>query len=465
MKKRVKGILTGALVATMFIAGCSGIAPVTNNQSGIIYNGGAVVSVGDHLIYANGFVSGVDDFSVSSDSEYKAAQSYAYLSRTNKAEFIGDKYENENQINQLSSSVVGFSNNYMFALGNNLYYASPNLHKTSENKHVWKYISIFKSDLSGNNEKEIYTTTAYDSTKAQIKALEFEGSYYLVIFDGTNIVSINLSNDNAHIVSEKATSVALPDENESWDGYIYYTESRLSDVGQKGNIVYKSNIKEMSSSIICQENDLTIKFTGRVENTLFYSRTNEVNGVTETYSHNTENQTLSFKTAGKRFYSLEISNVESVAENNTLYKGYTFDVVVSSKTQVMYYNIYTANNTQAYQPEILLTGDSGFADMIVNYGLDYYYITAESIEKIDLSSKQTQTIVSGFTFTPGVYGYDFAYVDGEISRLDNIYFFSQIPELENEDESSEGTEKDENYYLYGVEASGVSDPFLVGKKA
>ena len=461
MKKGIKTVLAGALLATTLIAGCSGITPITNKEKGILFNGGGVVSVGDHLIFANGFVSGVEDFSTSSDSEYKKAQKYAYLSRTDMSKFEGSISKNENQVNKLSDKVVGYANTYMFVKGNNLYYATPNLHKTKENKHVWKYVTFFKSDLNGGGQKEIYTTKAYDSSKAEIRALEYNDKYYIVIFDGTNIVKIDLSNDKASTISSKATSVALPDENEQWDGNIYYTESRESDVGQAGNITYKASIESGKSEQICNRTDITISFTGRVKDTLFYSMTKEGISITETYIYDTVSQKGSIDTAGSMFYSLPISNVEGVAENNTEYNGFTFTVSVSSKTQVLYYNSNKAANNVYYESEMLLGVDEDYTDYILDYGTDFYYTTSSGIFKVDLVSKNTQKIVSDMTIKNGVYGYDYKYVDGEISRLNNIYFYAQIVE----DEETEEKESDENYYLYSIDKDGLTDPVLVGKKA
>lgn len=465
MKKSVKAILAGALLSTVLIAGCSTIPTMSNEKSGIIYNGGGVVSVGDHLIYANGHVSGVDGFSASSDSEYKAGQAYGYLSRTDMSKFEGSKDSNENEVNKLSGKLAGYSNTYMFAVGNSVYFATPNLHKTSGNKYIWNYVSIFKCSINGGNEKEVYTTTAYDVSKAQIKALEFNEKNYLVIFDGENLVKIDLSNDKASVIAEGVTSVALPDEGEKWDGNIYYTTARESDVGQQGNIVYKAGIEKALKTVIADRTDLTFTFTGRVENELFYTREVVASGIKETYSHSTENQQKSFDTAGKRFYPLEVSNVDAIAEGNTEYNGYTFTVTVSEKMEVRYYNSYKAASQEGYQAELLIAGSQGYADTVVTFGTEYYYTTSEGIFKTDVSSKTSEQIVSDMTIKTGVYGYDYVYVDGNISRLNNIYFYSQIPESEETEKAEEEGESDTNYYLFGVDKNGQKDPVLVGKKA
>ena len=468
MKKWTKGLLLGIFASTIVISGCSSISPVKNESKEILFNGGSVVSVGDYLFYGNGFAGGVDDFNTSSNSEYNLAKQYSYLSRVNKDGFVKSKFANENKVEKLDDAVVGYSNAYMFVLGNYIYYATPNLHKTSQNKYIWKYVTFFRSDLSGGNKKEIYTTTAYDSAKAKIRAVSYNNSHYLIVYDGTNLVKISLGNTcSTKVISNKVTSVALPDEGENWNGYIYYTENRESDIGQKGNVVYKVNVEDDQISKICQENDLTITFTGRVENTLFYTFKNEMTSISETYILNADNQLGNFATSGKRFYSLEIFDVDAIASENELYKGYVFSTNVSDKTQVMYYNIYQASKDYNYSPKIFITGEEGYLDCVVSYGTLFYYSTSEAIMQKNVTSKDysnsAKTIVSDMTINTGSFGYDFSYVDGEISRLNNIYFYAQRVYDEEAEDYDEEEATDENYYLYAVNSNGLSEPALFGK--
>lgn len=459
MKKWTKGLIAAAFAGAFVLTGCSTITQIKNDSTEILYNGGSVVSVGDYLFYGNGYASGVADYSVSSDSEYKAAQKYAYLSRTKLNGFKENHYKNENEVNKLSDRVAGYSESYMFAVGKHIYYATPNLHKTNENKFVWKYVSIFRMGLNGENNEEIFTTEAYDSSKAELRALSYNGKNYLFIFDGTNITRLTLGDKVTakKLNSADVTSVAFPSEGEDWNGYIYYTTARESEVGQKGNVAYRVSAEKDESEKICQEVNLTVTFTGRVKNKVFFSRKVEGKSFTETYCYDADAAgSNSFITSSKRFFTLEIFDIEAAAEDNTQYNGYTFSVTVNDKTQVMYYNSLKNETT------VFIEGSVGYANTVASYGTYFYYMTSDKIMRKTFDSLEETTIVSDMTIKNDGFGYDYFYNNGEITNLNNIYFYAQIPE-DPDAESDEKTTKDENYYLYKIDANGAKKAALVGK--
>lgn len=457
MKKWTKGLIATLFTGAIIFTGCSSIAQVKNDKTEILYNGGSVVAVGDYLYYGNGYASGVNDYDVKSDSEYNTAKDYSYLSRTKLTDRVDSQYKNENEVNKLNDRIAGYSNSYMFALGNYIYFASPNLHKTSGNEYVWEYVSLFRIGLNGGNAEEIYTTKAYNSSSANIKALSYNNNHYLIVFDGTNLVQINIGNKISVKEIGTATSVALPDENESWNGNIYYTTENNSTYGHDGNIAYSYNVETESSKKICQEINLTVTFTGRVGNKVFFSRSVKGNSNVETYIYDADNANgLEFNSASKRFYNLAISDIDAVAENNTTYYGYTFTVTTESKTQVMYYNELNKSTS------VFISADTGYANTVASWGTYYYYMTSDSIVRKTLDTKEETTIVSDMTIKNDGFAYDYYYTDGNISGLKNIYFYAQVPAEETEDDE-ETTSSDTNYYLYKVDYNGARKPALVGK--
>ena len=460
MKNWKKGLLALAFTGVLVLTGCSTIKDVSNDQSGIVYNGGSVVSVGDHLFYANAFESGVTSFDTSSSSEYDNASRHAYLARTNKAEYAGTEFENPTKVEKISDKLVGYSNMYMFVCGDYIYYATPNIHKTSENKHIWTYVSIYRCRLNGKDNKELFTTTAYNSSTAQIRALSYNNKDYLVIYDGANINILTLGNKvTSKFVSDGVTSVALPDEGEAWDGNIYFTTDRNSTAGQSGNIVYKASVTNGDKVKICQENGLTITFTGRVANNLFYTR--KQNDISETYKLDLEVQTGSFATAGRWFYALEIFDVEGVAEGNDLYNGYLFCATRSSTTQVMYYNTFEASQNVGYSATVFV--ESAYADTVTVFRENFYYTTSDKMIKKNVVSGEEETIVSDMSIRSGYFGYDFKYVDGNITRLNNIYFYATRVYDKDAEDYDESAATDTKNYLYGVDASGVETPKLISQ--
>lgn len=458
MKKWTKGLLAVAFAGAFILTGCSSIEQVKNDKTEILYNGGSVVAVGDYLYYGNGYASGVSDYSTSSDSEYKTAQEYSYLARTNLSGRTDSQYKNGNNVDKLNDRIAGYGSSYMFVLGNDIYFATPNLHKTNENKYVWKYISFFKMGINGGKAQEIYTTESYDEGTAEVRALSYNGKHYLVIFDGTNLVKISLGSDKVEKLTDATvTSVALPAEGESWNGMIYYTTANSSEVGQKGNVAYRVNVENANSEKICQEINLTVTFTGRVKNKVFFSRKTESSSFTETYVFDADNANgKSFNTASKRFYNLAIDSISEVSVDNTLYNGYTFEVTVNSKTQVMYYN------QMKDEISLFIAGEAGYANTVASYGTYFYYMTSDKIMRKTFDTNEETTIVSDMTIKNDGFGYDYYYVDGAISNLNNIYFYAQVP-VDEDDKESKDTQNT-NYYLFKVDANGAKKPALVGKK-
>ena len=459
MKKLTKGLLACAFTGAMILTGCGGVANIENQKKDeVLYQGGQVVSVGDYLFYSNGFASGVDSFGERSETEYNAARQYSYLSRINKKDFDGNLYKNENATDKISDKIVGYVNSYMFVYGDYIYYATPNMHTTGENKHVWKYVSIFRCKLDGSDSKEIYTTKTYDSSTAEIKAVKYDGQAYLLIFDGTNLVKINVGNSLAKTITEVpgVTGVAMPKEGEEFNGNIYYTTSRGD--GQNGNVLKKFNLKSGESVVVAKENNKEITLVGRVKDMVFYTVKDyeNPNKKTETFAIDVV-KSESFLTAltEKIFYSANIDNIQAIAKDNNLYSGYVFTTTPSSKEEVRYYNSYKAKNNPLYNAELLVTGDEGYSDTVVIDGLNFYYSDANGIKKKNIIDFEAEEIVSGYTINAGYFGYDYSYIDDQISRVSTIYFFAK--------EVKENDETGDNYYLYGVDLQSQNKISLYGK--
>lgn len=464
MKKITKGILSTLFAGTFVIAGvvgCSPIKNIENNEKGIIFNGGSVVSVGDYLFYGNGFASGVNDYQKKNEAEYNAAKQYSYLARVKKGDYDGDKYTSPTNVDKLADQIVGYSNSYMFVCGNYIYYVTPNMHKTETNEHIWNYISIVRCRLNGEGGKEIFTTQAYNATTAQIRALNFDNENYLVVYDGTNINLLKLGEKVSVVtISTEAASVALPKEGEDWNGYIYFTENKTNKAGQKVNYVYKVSVKDgVKGNAISSSYSVSFAFTGRVKDTLFFTKTE--GSITETLILDTNNQVGDFATAAESFYSLAISNVLEVAKGNTLYGGYVFTATRANKTQVMYYNNYNAKN-QGYTAEVLV--EDGYLNTVAIDGINFYYTTSDKLLKKSVTNPSVEeTLVSDMSMRSGYFGYDYKYVNGIPVKLNNIYFYATRVYDKDAEDYDEENATDENSYLYAISADGVGGVKLFGK--
>lgn len=460
MKKWVKGLLACSFGACMIVAGCSGPSDVKNESESIIYNGGAVVSVGDMLFYANGFASGVDGYSSSNNSEYNSALQYSGLSRV-KADTTFTEYESAKEVQYLSTQMAGFANMYTFVLGDFLYYVAPDNHKDNQNQYTWTGISVRRCRLNGKEDGEIARFKSYNASKGQVVALEYEGAKYLVVFDGTKITRITLGDSCAvKELSDKATTVALPNEGESWNGDIYFTKAKEGSK-PKGNLVSKINIKTEEEKTYTGTKNETYSFSGRVGDDVYVLKTPEA-GSAETFKIDVANlgeqDFCALISNKKAFYSGTISDIQRISADNAGRKGVIFSVSVDNKKQLYYYN-------EVFDSELYKLTEE-FSNILFVYGDNVYYSNDSSISYINVNTSdnfEEQKIVSNMTIKSGFAGYDFNYADGEIASLANIYFYAQRQYSEEQQQDEKFDKSDENSYLYSITADGSGKVKLVGK--
>ena len=461
MKKILSLLLCMLFGLTILLAGCGGLSNVENDKKGIVYNGGSVALVNDYLFYANGFTK---DYSSMADmNAYNDAAKYSNLSRAQLSNLNATKFKSSENVETVSGGdVTGFGKTYMFAYGDNVYYVTPNTHKTNENKQAFDYLSVFKVGFNGGNRHEIMTTKAsFNSSTGKIVALEYKDVAYIMIYDGENLTTIDITNnDSVKVNLEDVTSVALPQEDATWNGQIYYTKDKENSDGMGGNEVYKIAVTGGEETKVTKdgENTKTIKFIGRIDNTSFYTISKE--GETSAHTYTIEGESIGtefFITASKEFYPKEISNIVKVDGGTSYFNqdGYVF----TSSSIVLYKNTVTGGDP------VVLIDNSTYANakVIAAVGAYVYFSTTSGIYKVLTSTKEVTTIIDGMTITTDIAGYTFNEVDGEKVSLKDIYFYAQREYDEDaEEKDNEEETTDENVYLYQVSANG-GDALLLGK--
>ena len=457
MKKFGK-IISLFLLAGLFsvaLVGCSTSSGIPNSKSDqIIFNGGIISVVDDNLFYANGYVDG----EITTMDEYNAAAEYSYLARLDSNESTS-AYSSPENVNKLNSDVLGYENAYSFVLGDYVYYASPNKHRTSSNEHVFTYVSIFKTRLNGADTAELMTTSSFDSATAEFRAVQTQGQSYLLVFDGTALSFINLSNDEVSEISSAATSVALPREGESFDGKVYFTEDKDNSYGQSGNEVFEYNLLTGEKNAIMKTINNTITFTGRVGDELFFTRLNETTQVSRTYRLDTQRlASAAFLSAAESFYSAEIDNVFRIESNTASgYNGYVFTSSLSGEAQLLYRRDSDSSTVR------LAASDEFSSILFVNK--DFVFFSTESgiSYKSVMTPSETTTLVSDMTIISTKIGYE----RFESGNLKNIYFYAQRVYEETDEVTDETTdaeeETDTNYYLYKLSFTAQTAPQLLGK--
>ena len=451
MKKILSILCSFLFIFAIFISGCSSLTNFTNTKAGIIFDGGNSVVVENYLFYANGFASDYTGFSDMGD--YNTAKTYAHLSRVNLEDFTSkDLYTSSENVEEVSGGdVVGFGKSYIFAYGQQVYFVAPNVHKTNENKNDFKYLSFFKVNFDGSGRSELFTTeNEYDSTNGQMVAIEYGNNAYLIVYDGTKLVSIDITNGgNAKKVNVEATSVALPKEGNAWDGNIYYTKNK--DKSSENNDVYKISVAGQNETKITptSESSYKVTFTGRVGNTIYYTLANTSNSIS--YSYYASASDISSKrisTAGTVFYKPAVSNIAQI-NGGSSYSRAT-GIIFESNSKILY------KNTETEEEAYTILDDYSGAKIICNVGTDLYFATSSGIYKTIIGDfENVTTLVSGMTITTDSVGFDLVYFEGEVAGINDIYFFAKRTYSE---ETADDDKTDENIYLYRM-----SDKQLLGK--
>lgn len=436
----------GVVGSAMFaLTGCGIKTDIKNDSDDILYNGGIVSVVGDHLVFANGYTS--ED--IETINNYNDFAKFSYLAAVNSENLESGKFVSPEGVKKLNGEVLGYKNGYMFVYKNSIYYAIPNKHKTDSLSHVLNYVSYYKCSFDGSNAKELFYTSSFDSEKAQVRAVKFDGKAYLFVYDGTEFRVVNLENDSVKTISSKVTSVALPNEGEEWNGSVFYTEDKENANGQTGNAVFSYSVTSGESKSLKNSIGDTITFTGRIRNKVFYTLSS--GGVTKTMTADSNKYAeYTFASVGENYYSSEISNIISITGNELDdYNSVIFTSSLTGNEQVMI-------DKDGTKSVLLQNGD--YSEVLFAHNGLIYYSTSDGISCKDVDTNSVEKIVENMIIISDKVGYEFS----ESGNVSHIYFYAQL--VYPDDDETEDDDKDTNYYLFQVETNGAHDVKLVGKK-
>lgn len=462
-KNNIFKIIVLLICVALFLTGCATVSDVRDRNGNKItfddiqYFEGQVAVIGDYLYYANSYTSSSDE-----NFDYDTAASTGYLNRINLSsisyDYTADEdgYVNPSPIGSemVNDRFVGFENQYMFALGEYLYFTSVNTHRTTGLENDYSQVSLFRVKFNGDKFDEI-ETFRYDENSIITAQKGDDGNYYYIVYcpadseaTSYNLYSIRIGSKigDTTLLEEEVTSVAICDEDSQFRNVLfttaaeneYYETTAIKEVNfATGEVSDYSNGLETLGS--------TTTFMGRFGDIVVYS-----------YSSNITPQSIFYKdlanddklfNGGNEFYPSH--------SNITLYgragDGYLF--LSETSGSLMYKPTLGMNSTaeEGYvdpTPIALLTSDS-FSDILFVDGDYVYYSNSTSISRISVRDRVEQQLVSMTSIVSGECGYDGNY----------IYFYAQLEEQESdteEEEDSDSTETatDENYYLYRVNKTG-----------
>lgn len=488
MKKWAKFLCCFALLGAFLVgglAGCGTVSDIKNKNAELIYNGNAATLVetdgGKFLYFSNAFAT-----APTSEKEYSSAKKYSYLARVNGSKLDAkNAYFSPKNVENVSEEVAGYADSFMFVLGQNIYYATPNRQMVTiekdgkkETAYHFEFTCFYKSSLNGDHKQKLYTSSG-DISKLEV--LKFENTYYIVMLAGENLVTINLSNGKAQTLATGVTSVALPKtfrkdvvgSTLDWNGQIYFTTAR-EDEGNSGastNVVKKisvSSTKTEDAEVVYEQGTVTfvarerdvVFFTDKVENKQAAVYMVDLTGAVEATAFLPTSQFRKTIFEGESISETSISDLNLVT------------MTTNSQNNVMGY-VFKAGSTWKYLTKngtigtIDFSTDVSSAKNVFVSGRRIYFSTTSDLMRADLTKiflgSSTTAEVETFATLTDISDSASVSFDG-----DYLYFYAklqEIPEdLKDEDEKEdEKEETDDNYYLYRARVDGKDEFELLGK--
>lgn len=451
MKKRFAYFGLVLLICFSLLGGCgfqalTGGPAITDAVTG---NGGMVVQKGDYLYFANGYVS-TDDLSDGDNAYGDVDNSAIYRAKLINGELSYDEDGNLLNTEIVVPKIAGFENTGIYIFDDYIYYATPNTNKGDEGTVNFELIDFCRAKLNGTDVTTLYKTdTTSDDTAFSF--YKINSTVYLVVYDGSKIVSVNTSNKTETTICEDVTSAVLPNvteynpENNTINDsqtYVYYTRSAKDDEDiNYGNVLAKASVTGGSEIVVMRDNNNTYTVENITTDALYYTKKIETNDNAYYFLTEFVNDELDFNTEVQIAYMSYTSTVLFPEFQNGFQRGL---ITTNSGGYLIWVNVVNdvPNATILYSDSTLtplyVQGDYVFAYDSNN---DVYKINFKTLAVINITT--ADDVAPNFTMKTKI-DYDNSY----------IYFYNTYT---NDDYTS--------YYLVRINTLGNYERTveLVGK--
>ncbi|MDE6293011.1 MAG: hypothetical protein K2L88_00110 [Clostridiales bacterium] len=276
--------------------------------------GGSAVAYGNNIYFINGY-RGYSDTDGKANVWNKVVKGALYRTELNGARDESDKllfrpqsdedgiefkYTKgkdyfDNEINVVGTTKIapktigteGYENGGLFIYDNYAYFASPNNEKNKTGTVQTISTDFFMMPLSGGKPTKIYTTTEKVTTSSSAYAFyKYNGSVYLVVLEGTNIVSVKVNPakakaDDAVFFKVNATSVYFPVKDTYYKGidtntpedFIYFVRAVGDDDKQNSGTVIEAMRPDGSENFKVSQSGATETIEAVRDGLLFYRST------------------------------------------------------------------------------------------------------------------------------------------------------------------------------------------------
>lgn len=440
MKKRILTICSLLFCFALILTGCATVGDVyINGKSAyfdnITYFEGQVAKIGDYLYFGNGYYDITAD-----DFNYGDASKGGYLARVKVDgnfsfdEDVDTQNSSPKGIEKVNDKLIGYKNQYMFALGSYLYFTSANTHKVADGlKNDYTQVSIFRVKFNGDGFEELGTFKHDDNSL--LSAQKVGDEFYYIISEPTansayNVYTIKIGEkigSTKKVVSD-AESVVICDEASQYKTILYTKNNENSTYST--DAIHSVEIATGTDKVLDNgASGSSTTLLGRVCDEVFYSY--EINSAKDIRHKNLVTDDVYFG-GGQVFHSAEkITNINKAG------LGYIF--ISDSSKSLMYKESFD-------EDAVLLLKTADYSDILFVDGDYVYYSNSTSISRVNVRSLTQENLVTMSAIQSGKCGY----------TKDYIYFYAQ---LEQQDEEQE---EDTNYYLYRTDKQGNYQ--LVGQK-
>ena len=446
-RKNIVLIIALIICAAFILTGCATVSAIKKDgkpvsYDDIIYFKGQVAQIENYLYYGNAFTASDSD-----GFDYDTAAQKGYLARINLDKISYDRTEDEDGnydpsplgVEKVNDKLAGFENQYMFALGEYLYFNSVNTHKTGSLENDYSQVSIFRVKFDGSKFDEIGTFRS-DENSIITAQKGSDGNYYYIIYAPTssadsptyNLYSISIGKKIGKTVTlaEDVQSVAVCDKNSTVRNVVFTTKS---DRTEHETTAVKA--VDFATGVVTpygDNNDVvgsTTKLLGRVGDIVVYSYSSP-KVAEEVFYKDLTTGDKHFSGTNK-FHPLAMHDVQAVGE------GVMF---IGDKSGSLMYK--SLSNISRDAQRLLLSSE--FSDVLFTDDDWIYYSNSTSISRINVVDQKIEQIVSMTSIISGQCGYADGY----------IYFYAQL-EDDGQADSDDTTTSDTNYYLHRTDKNGT----------
>lgn len=419
MKKiKVLALFLCMAFCTVFFTACgNNLTAPTGTGNMVEY--GEVLVYDDYIYFGGMYISNAD---MENGDNRNADLEGLWRIKLEDGKISYDEDGNPQNLEKVVGKIVGTENAFMYSVGDEIVFASPNVKLTQQSQTAFDRTTYFKMSNVGTGLTELYTTEAAVQSQA---LLIIDNVPYIIVYDGTNIVKINVNTKASKVLATDVTSAAFASSYSSaFDGDIYFTVNLSEEdtsIGLTGNILKKVNIVSEEETQVRQQYGETITVNTVKNGYLYYTRTD--NGNTFYFANNF---TSSFEAGEVQLTSAITSDITSFTPLGLDQEGNVLPIVFEYQSRLVYSNFGSLVVNEILNEDVTVLFESG----------DYiYYSTSSGIYRVSYKDKVSQQISDLANFQTNVT------FDGRY-----IYFYAQ-----NEDNTTG------NYYMYRADVNAAEN--------